>query len=898
MRNKMCFINKESIFNSLNYGRGNQFSMQLINSDMKIFILNVFIFFGAAFLTAAQNSEQKNGFEIEYPEYFSKHDIVYKSPSYEGFEGFPIGNGDLGGLIWTTPSGIKMQINKSDTFDGTLLRSCGQLEIDFSAPVFDWLYLKDFDGRLSLHNATASFISETPMAKIIINSIVAINDNLLIIEVEKLENQDYLGGSPVKIGLERWGSRPFRNWYARSPEHNPEIEIGGTKAGVDDEIIYFTEQFEEMHFAVAGKVIGQNASAETVNYHRAELKTNAFKSGKMSLVVSVATSKETSNPLEFVKTSIKSINADNIARIRNEHQDWWHSFWQRSFLHLPDEYIENIYYLKRYILASSSRGKYPALFNSAIFTWNHDVRNWIRPHHWNMQQIYWGILPSGDDDLLKTYIDAHYRLIPAAEKYALEREAENAILWNEIYDFQGNMLGKDTHSQRDNFTPASQMAGFFWEYYKYTGDQKFLKEKGYPFMKKAAEFYLQKLRWDNGKKEYYLSPCQPYESPQAHNLSNCITDRVMIESSFKNCIKASEILQTDRSKRKEWKNVIDHLWEPPMMPAKYSAEKEWSWWLDNRQKMQIPEGTGNLFAQGYKADGSVTPDSTEAGDWLFHFSANTAAVFPSNLVGLDQQGSSWFNAAANAVSIHPHYRNAISPDPVVAARLGMGNESLDMIENSIRRLQHFPQGMFYNLDHWYIFSLYSDSLKRPEYSAMRDYVYDSRIHYNKAGGNSGLPAKPFVQFGMEPLGTIGAALNEMMLQSVEGKIRIFPSMPAKWKNNKLAFKLWAENGFLVSALRKESGETTLSIESKLGKDCVLQNPWAGKQLYVRSFSGEVIKVINHGNDVYSFPTQKGEVYIITPDDIKLSGNSDIFTGQRNNGPKYFQEAVLGKKQNF
>lgn len=33
-------------------------------------------------------------FEVDYPEYFSKHDIVYLTPPYEGYEGFPIGNGN------------------------------------------------------------------------------------------------------------------------------------------------------------------------------------------------------------------------------------------------------------------------------------------------------------------------------------------------------------------------------------------------------------------------------------------------------------------------------------------------------------------------------------------------------------------------------------------------------------------------------------------------------------------------------------------------------------------------------------------------------------------------------------------------------------------------------------
>ena len=377
---------------------------------------------------------QSQLFEVD-SSYLSKHDIVYKSPSYNGFEGFPIGNGDLGGLIWATPNSIKLQINKSDAFDGkneespANLRSCGQLDIDFGAPCFDWLYLNDFDGRLSLLDGKVSFLSETPFSKIAINSVVAVNKNVWLIECDKNEKGDFLSKSAVKVGLERWGSRSFGSWYSRHNQ-DPGIGIGQAKAGIDKDVIYFTEQFDDFHFAVACKITGLKSEAEIINNHRAELKTEGFSSGKMHILVAVATSEETVNPLQTAQSLLEE-TTERIQKTVEEHRQWWHSFWQRSFVHLPDDYIENIYYFKRYVLACSSRGKYPALFNSAIFTWNHDVRNWVTPHHWNMQQIYWGILPSGDADLLLPYLDAYDRIVPQAEEYALKRGAKNAILITE-----------------------------------------------------------------------------------------------------------------------------------------------------------------------------------------------------------------------------------------------------------------------------------------------------------------------------------------------------------------------------------------------------------------------------------------------------------------------------------
>ena len=171
--------------------------------------------------------------------------------------------------------------------------------------------------------------------------------------------------------------------------------------------------------------------------------------------------------------------------------------------------------------------------------------------------------------------------------------------------------------------------------------------------------------------------------------------------------------------------------------------------------------------------------------------------------------------------------NAISPDPIVAARLGLADVVVDRMQNGIRRLQHFPQGLFYNIDHWYNLSLYMDSVKKPDITTQRDYVYDERAHYP-----NGLPAKPFIQTGLEPLSIYGATVNEMLLQSNEGKIRIFPATPEDWAS---AFKLRARGAFIVSAEKLGDGTIPgISVESLKGNVCRVVNPWIDKNISVWS----------------------------------------------------------------
>lgn len=824
-------------------------------------------------------------FEVDALNYLYKHDVVYNKPFYEGFEGIPLGNGDVGGMLWCTPSGIKLQINKSDAFDkstaesnGAVLRSCAQLEIDFRAPAVDWLYLDDFAGRLSLTDATAVVESSTPFLKTQIRAFVAAERNVWIIECEKAEVDGTLGNAPVQVTLDRWGSRTFPGWYGGYSKEAA-AGLGRATADVADSVIYLVERFSETDIAVACKVIGPAAQAQTNSKRSVSLATGGFDKGKFFVVIAVASANDHADPLAHCLRSVREVGIDDVNAMRETHTGWWNAFWDRSFVHLPDDYIENIYYLKRYFLAASSRGHYPALFNGSLFTWNRDIRNWVVPHHWNMQQFYWGILPGGDSDLLRPYLDAYERLVPQATAHAAKRGAPDAILWSEGHTYDGIMQFWNRPDMVNNYTPAAQIAKFFWDYSRFTQDPDFLRQQVYPFMKKAAEFYLHKLTWDDTAAEFKLYPTQPYESPETNDLANSITDLGMIRFLFEKCISASSELRVDKDKRAQWQHVLDHLWEAPMDSV---------------------HGVGEVYRLAYTPDGSVYPGPTDNGSWLAHFSANTSLVFPAGVVGLKDRGTRAYDAAARIIEHHPDEKNAINPNAIVAARLGMGDQAIRIVNNTIRRLQHFPNGLFYNLDHWHLLSVYLDSLKNPSLSAQRDYIHDARSKYVNQGGKSGLPAKPFIQCGLEPIGLVGAALNEMLLQSHESAMRIFPAIPQSWNGKPIAFTLHGEGGFRLSAYRDSTDRIApVSVFSGAGGRFSLVNPWnAGEVTVMRSGGARV--PVRQADGIIAFDTEKGETYVVGPRTLvsDRAAPAVVFSATRNESPKVFHEAMLGSKRDF
>ncbi len=121
-----------------------------------------------------------------------------------------------------------------------------------------------------------------------------------------------------------------------------------------------------------------------------------------------------------------------------------------------------------------------------------------------------------------------------------------------------------------------------------------------------------------------------------------------------------------------------------------------------------------------------------------------------------------------------------------------------------------------------------------------------------------MPARFWGRLGpmTEMLGII-APLQEMMLQSWEGIIRVFPVWPsgidAEFVN------LRAEGAFLVSASYKNSRICDVLIESLEGEHCRIENPWGDSVARIIADDTNELLVEEKGS-ILSFDTQKWKKY--------------------------------------
>ena len=107
--------------------------------------------------------------------------------------------------------------------------------------------------------------------------------------------------------------------------------------------------------------------------------------------------------------------------------------------------------------------------------------------------------------------------------------------------------------------------------------------------------------------------------------------------------------------------------------------------------------------------------------------------------------------------------------------------------------------------------------------------------------------------GMEHQSIVPNALQEMLLQSHEGLLRLFPCWPREWDAR--FGSLRARGAFLVWASLHDGVVAGVRLLSEQGRDCTLVNPWPGQAVSLHR-DGKAAETLQ--GDRITFPTRAGE----------------------------------------
>ena len=106
-----------------------------------------------------------------------------------------------------------------------------------------------------------------------------------------------------------------------------------------------------------------------------------------------------------------------------------------------------------------------------------------------------------------------------------------------------------------------------------------------------------------------------------------------------------------------------------------------------------------------------------------------------------------------------------------------------------------------------------------------NFCLPNSFHVNGEQHDKGYSKMKYRPFTLEGNFAFAAGVQEMLIQSHTGIIRIFPAIPLKWKE--VSFSTLRTSGaFLVSAEQKWGNVEKVEITSEQGGVCKLKNPFA------------------------------------------------------------------------
>ncbi len=750
-----------------------------------------------------------------------RHDLFYGTPWNKPTAGIPIGDGDTGSLIWLEKDGIHINIGKCDLWQDapkgirpgedwyntnneeqhTLNKHGGELVIKLDCPMFDYMYQQNFHKRLSLSEATVYSDNETPFGEVHFKAFASNREKVSILKLDLASCEE----TSPEIYLKRWGSRTLWRWYWQQ-KFAPEIGLDGTKAYTDKDGIYITQDITTTKFCLGCKIVSDKdiSASERQNTHQGRITLKPSHNHSVYIYYAIRIADTTKKAMEECREALDFAAAKGEESIFSRHKRDWADFWNKSFIALADDYIENHFYLYLYYMNSASRGSHPLHFIQGPWGFYHDFVPWNYYFHYNMQHLYAPLDTTGHGDLAENYYDMRLRGLKAAKLYAENVKGKRGAFYHDVTD----RYGRGADYSAENHSVGAQVAMQLYYHYLYTGDESFFHSHVLPVMQETVFYYLDMLtKEEDGL--YHIHDTCGYEG--TYLTDDTLSDIVMIKTLFSAFLPYAENELKDRLS-----DILSSL--PGYFFTEMYLNDDWDGQrlLFGHQKGEKPLENGLVFAIGKNKDGSLQRrhcgsgrDLIPEGECVFPY-IEFSPLYPSGLLGLKDKDTKEFNVMLNQLGLmNVPLESGMQWNlfPVFLARMGKGEEMYKAIRGMLDVFQAYPNG--FNAEEG------EPDCKPP---------FQVRQWYTPYNTNTNevfkLCPDDFTHFDFETTPVISKAVTESLLQSHEGIIRICPATP---KEHTVRFSLFAEGGFKVNAQVSEN-EFLIAIEKTRNESCLVALP--------------------------------------------------------------------------
>lgn len=714
----------------------------------------------------------------------SRHDLVFDKLAATWDEGIPLGNGMVGALIWKKGDSLRMSFDRADLWD---LRPVAE----FSGPEFRFAWVRDHvlkNDYDPVHRMGDVPYDRDPAPTKIPAAALEFDVSALG-EVESVRLS--LSEAVCRV---KWKNGVRLTAFVHAIEPVGWFQFEGLPAGVRPKLVppayaaaVPTSDVEKnslnpRSLASLGYSKPELSADETsIRYHQegwggmsyeVAVDWNLAEGGVLTGAWSISSvypeteagSVAWGRGNELAPVSAAHALKRTFARDLESHTAWWKAYWARSTVSLPDPVLEKQWFLETYKFGAASRRGAPPVTLQAVWTADDgSLPPWKGDFHndLNTQLSYWPCYSGNHLEEGLAFLDWLWAIKPRCEEYTKRYFGVEGLNVPGVATLDGAPMGGWIQYSLGP-TVSAWLAQHFWLHWRYSNDRTFLEEKAYPYLKAVAVF-LDNIseRRPDGKRKLPLS-----SSPE-------INDN-RIDAWFRETTNFDLALI-------RWLYGAAAIMADELGLAEESGK--WRTILNEWPDLALAEEDGRLLvAPGYPLKESHR-----------HFS-HLMAIHPLGLIDWSGGG-----AARRTIRGALAELDRLGPD-------GWCGYSYSWLGNMAARAM--------------------DGEKAAQ--ALRTFAacfcLPNSFHANGDQTKSGKSKMTYRPFTLEGNFAFAAAIQEMLLQSHTGVIRVFPAVPTSWRDVSFDF-LRAEGAFLISATKMAGRIVEVRIRSENGGKLRLEDPF-------------------------------------------------------------------------
>lgn len=281
------------------------------------------------------------------------------------------------------------------------------------------------------------------------------------------------------------------------------------------------------------------------------------------LLYTLSTTDDAEDYISFAKEELKKAAEIGFDKLFAAHEKDRAKYRGKSFVKTGDKLIDETYKKSWYLFKScSAKGGYPMPLQGVWTADNDCLPPWKGDYHHdtNTELSYQSYLKANRLEEGEAFVDYLWKLTPAYERFAKEFFGVKGLLIPSCSTLDGKPMGGWAQYSLSP-TMTIWAAQSFDEYYLYTGSEKFLRTRAYPFFKKTARAISALLEEKDGKLYLPLSSSPEIfdNEPRAYLTPNSNFDLALLRYLYQTLAGYAEKLGESAEGYKETLNRLDDI---------------------------------------------------------------------------------------------------------------------------------------------------------------------------------------------------------------------------------------------------------------------------------------------------------------------------------------------------